>query len=188
MRHLVYFSSLGYPVVVKLWLALLLGLGKYFNKPIIILLCSLRTNETSQLSCQRCVEITHLDVLSNTPTILAKIHSNICVQTMVIVQIHKIVVEKRHLPLPTDQCWFEKWNANLTWHKWSSTLINIEWGRGWFSTYKKKFVVQINFAPVVPVILARIGVCLSIHQCLKWINWMSAITPTKSTMTPSWLY
>ena len=33
-------------------------------------------------------------------TILAKIHSNICLQTMVIVQIHKIVIEKRHPPSP----------------------------------------------------------------------------------------
>ena len=35
---------------------------------------------------------------------------------------------KTSSPLPPpDQCWFEKWNANLTWYKWSSTLI---WGRG----------------------------------------------------------
>ena len=57
---------------------------------------------------------------------------------------------------PLDQCWFEKWNANLTWYKWSSTLI---WGRGgggvWFSIYRRKFDVWI-----VPVILARIVVQL----------------------------
>ena len=38
--------------------------------------------------------------IPNESTILAKIHSNICLQTMVIVQIHKIVIEKRHPPSP----------------------------------------------------------------------------------------
>ena len=57
---------------------------------------------------------------------------------------------------PPDQCWFEKWNANLTWCEWSSTLI---WGRGWISIYNNKFDVRINSTPVVPMILARIVGC-----------------------------
>ena len=63
---------------------------------------------------------------------------------------------------PPDQCWFEKWNANLTWYKWSSTLIWV----GGISIYKNKFDVRINCTPVVPMILARIVVHLTIHTCI----------------------
>ena len=61
------------------------------------------------------------------PTILAKIHSNICLQTMVIVQIHKVVIEKRHPPSPPGPMlvWKVKCKLDLV-----QMIINIDRGGG----------------------------------------------------------
>ena len=89
---------------------------------------------------------------------------NICVQTMVIVQIHKIVIGKRHLPSPPGPMLVSKVKC-----KFGSVqmIINIDLGEGgggaWFSIYRRKLDVWINCTPVVPVILARIVVYTCRH-------------------------
>ena len=81
---------------------------------------------------------------------------------MVIVQIDKIVIEKRPPPSPPGPMlvWKVKCKLDLV-----QMIINIDLGEGggWFSIYKKKFVVRIKFAPVVPVILARIVTSLALQ-------------------------
>ena len=64
---------------------------------------------------------------SDFQTILDKIHSNICLQTMVIVQIHKIVIEKRHPPCPPGPMlvWKVKCKLDLV-----QMIINIDLGEG----------------------------------------------------------
>ena len=60
---------------------------KPYNKCLINLVCSVCTGKYLP------------SVFSHRPTILAKIHSNLCLQTMVIVQIHKISKIKGGFPV-----------------------------------------------------------------------------------------